>query len=318
MKAFQIRPRALATGLASFVPGVVRLMNRGSGGTGSARYCYSVWLRHLVKASASGLPTRPECVAELGPGDSIGIGLAAVLSGVDQYIALDVKAHANVLRNLELFDQLVALFRSGAPIPDEQEFPRVQPRLPEYGFPLHVLTPARLSASLSEPRIQAIRAAILGEPSSIVVTYRAPWTDPSVVRAGSVDFLFSQAVLEHVEGLDATYRAMREWLRPGAHMSHSVDFSSHDLTRSWNGHWMLGDTEWRLVRGTRPYLINREPLSRHLDLLDRYRFDVVSIEKRSAETGARFRPARRFRPMDPEDACTAGVFFQARAGREGR
>jgi hypothetical protein len=313
MSAFQIKPRALATGLASFVPGVVRLMNRGSGGTGSTRYCYAVWLRHLVKAAASGIPTNHTCVAELGPGDSLGIGLAAVLSGTDCYVALDVKAHANPTRNLELFDELVALFRERAPIPGDDEFPLARPRLADYSFPSQILSGERLSASLADSRIEDIRAAILGEPSPITVTYRAPWKDPSIVRAGSVDFLFSQAVLEHVEELEDTYRAMREWLRPGGYMSHSVDFSSHDLTRSWNGHWTLSDAEWRIVRGTRPYLINRQPLSRHLGLLAKYRFDIVALEKQRVPLDKMFRPARQFHPMDPEDAQTPGVFIQARA-----
>src|SRR5215831_6082304 len=125
----QVRPRAFAAGLASFLPGASRFTNRASGGTESARYCYSVWLRHLVQAHESGLPTDPKCVAELGPGDSLGIGLAAVLCGADRYIALDAKAHANTERNLKVFDGLVRLFHDRAPIPDDSEWPLTQPKL---------------------------------------------------------------------------------------------------------------------------------------------------------------------------------------------
>lgn len=42
--------KQLIYGVASFVPGVIRLCAKGTGGTDSARYCYSVWLRHLVMA----------------------------------------------------------------------------------------------------------------------------------------------------------------------------------------------------------------------------------------------------------------------------
>src|SRR3977135_940863 len=41
--------------------------------TQSARYCYSVWLRHLVNAWQQGLHTLPEVVVELGPGSSQGV-----------------------------------------------------------------------------------------------------------------------------------------------------------------------------------------------------------------------------------------------------
>jgi len=311
--ALQIKPRALAAGLASFLPGVRALTNRASGGTGSTRYCYSVWLRHLVRAHAAGLPTDPRCVAELGPGDSLGIVLAALLSGADRCMALDVKAHADAATNLRVFEELVALFLSRTPIPEDAEFPAVQPKLADYRFPAHLLTADRLAVALDDARLDHIRAAILGQSSPIGLADMAPWNDPSVIQAGSVDFLLSQAVLEHVDDLDRTYAAMRAWMKPGAFMSHSIDFSSHNLTRSWNGHWTLGDGAWRLVRGPRLYLINREPLSSHVDYLKRHGFDLVTVEGHPAERGASFRPAKRFRRMSEQDASTRSVFVQATA-----
>ena len=82
--------RALIRGLATFIPGYVSGSPREPGGTVSPRYCYSVWLRHLVMASDGCLFEYPKTVAELGPGDSIGIGLAALISGADEYYAFDV------------------------------------------------------------------------------------------------------------------------------------------------------------------------------------------------------------------------------------
>lgn len=65
--------------MATFVPGAVRLFHRGTGGTCSARYCYAVWLRHLVLAAEHGLLDRPpRRVVEIGPGDSLGTGIAAI------------------------------------------------------------------------------------------------------------------------------------------------------------------------------------------------------------------------------------------------
>src|SRR5450631_2613031 len=88
-----------------------RIGNRaiGTGGTISGRYCYSVWLWHLVYAANSGLQTRPRVVAELGPDDSLGTGIAALLSGAEQYFALDAVSHANAEHNLGILDELVAL-----------------------------------------------------------------------------------------------------------------------------------------------------------------------------------------------------------------
>jgi hypothetical protein len=125
--------------------------------------------------------------------------------------------------------------------------------------------------------------------------------------------LLSQAVLEHVDDLERTYQAMRVWVKPDAFLSHSIDFSSHNLTRSWNGHWTLNDSTWKVVRGTRPYLINREPLSYHLGLLSKYGFALVHLDKQQALVDRAFRAARRFRGMDRVDLSTRGAFVQAKA-----
>jgi len=271
-------------------------------------------MRHLVKADAAGIPTVRPCVAELGPGDSLGAGLAAILSGAGRYIALDAKSHANPEQNLRIFEELLLLFRRREPIPDDIEFPLVRPKLRDYCFPSHILSEDRLSFTLSETRIDEIRAAIVGGPTSgISLEYRAPWTDPSVVVSGSVDFLFSQAVLEHVDDLETTYKAMRAWVKADGFLSHSIDFTSHNITRSWNGHWTLNDPAWRIVRGTRPYLINREPLSRHLALLSKYGFELVNVDKQQASADPSLRLAKRFSDMHRDDMSTRGAFVQARA-----
>jgi hypothetical protein len=264
-----------------------------------------------VRARDAGLQTNPACVAELGPGDSLGIGLAALLSGTDRYIALDVKSHANPDSNLAVFDELVGLFDFRTPIPDDVEFPLVQPTLADYRFPHDILSNDRLAIALAKPRLAQIRAAIMGDPSAIALAYKAPWNDPGIIESGCVDFLLSQAVLEHVEDVEITYKAMRTWMKRGASMSHSVDFSCHGLTRDWNGHWMLGDFSWRVVRGTRRYLINREPLSTHLDMLAKYGFQPVSIERRRADISDTFQPAKKFEALTEEDTSTRGAFVQA-------
>ena len=76
----------------------------GTGGTNSDRYCYSVWLRHLILLNKNGLTKCPQSVAEIGPGDSIGMGIAALISGADEYYAFDIIPHANIEMNLKIFE----------------------------------------------------------------------------------------------------------------------------------------------------------------------------------------------------------------------
>ena len=99
-----------------------RKSRASTGGTDTARYCYSVWLRHLVTLNMYGFRITGARVGELGPGDSIGIGLAALLSGAAQYVGLDIvpfSAKANLER---IFDELVQLYSRREPIPDNDDF----------------------------------------------------------------------------------------------------------------------------------------------------------------------------------------------------
>lgn len=310
-------PKAVVYGLCTFLPfiGTYLLGPRearrrcGIGGTPSARYCYGVWLRHLIHAQNCGLSGIPETVAELGPGGSIGCGLAALLSGCARYYALDVVKKVSVEDNLRVFDELVELFRLRSSIPDDHEFPEIYPLLESYDFPSSILDDESLSKALEERRIKRIRDAIAG---GRMITYRAPWSDPAVIPERSVDLIYSQAVLEHVDDLSTTYRCMHHWIKPGGYVSHTIDFRSHGMSDAWNGHWVCSDLLWKVIRGRRSYLINREPCSTHMELLREYGFAVRrQIATPAVSAIHRSDLSRRFRGMHDSDLTTSRVFVVA-------
>ncbi|MDQ6670139.1 MAG: methyltransferase domain-containing protein [Chloroflexota bacterium] len=310
-----IKPTAV--GLLTHVPGFCRLITR-TGGTDNPRYCYSVWLRHLVTVNDHhllvGVPPR---VAEIGPGDSIGIGLAALLSGVRQYSAIDIARLANSERNLSILRQLITLFKERAAIPDEREFPLVSPRLESYQFPASLVTDAMLESSLSEARIQAIADAVTtattsDAPSRPIITYVAPWTKIDILPAASFDLIYSQAVLEHVDQLDQMYAAMHAWLKPGGVMSHDIDFSHHRIGPLWNSHWSYSRRVWRLIRGRRAWLLNRQPHSRHLEIIRRSGFELVAdVSTRRTVGLKRSDLASEFADMSDDDLVTSESYVLA-------
>jgi SAM-dependent methyltransferase len=314
--------RRILFNLITFVPGAdalppvqahLRRRSRGAEAAKSARYCYSVWLRHLVMAAENGLATDARVVAELGPGASLGAGLAALLCGAEQYYAFDVVEHTETQRNLSVFDDMVELLRARTPIPDEKEFPLVCPRLKSYAFPHALLTEARLESALTDTRVARIRRSLedVRSPGSMI-QYRAPWTGDKVLQAESVDLVFSQAVFEHVDDLQMAYQAMWRWLRPGGFVSHTIDFRSHGWSGDWDGHWRLSDLQWALVRGKDVWSINREPWSTHERLLTSQGFRVVALQyERMKPTHGRQRLARRFSDMREEDRSVSGIFCQA-------
>lgn len=308
----KLKLKAVVAGLATYIPSYDYL--RPTGGTDSARYCYSVWLRHLILGHADGLhSSMPKVVAELGPGDSIGIGLAALLSGAEQYYALDLVRYTDLKNNLAVFDELVRLFKNREPVPGDDEFPLLRPKLDFYAFPKYLLNDESLSASLDPKRIEEIWSSIeQSDSKSQMIVYQAPWDDPEVIQDGAVDMIYSQAVLEHVDDLPGVYRAMRRWLKPSGIMSHQIDFKCHGKADSWNGHWTYSDILWNVVVGRQPYLLNREPHSTHIRLLRENEFHIVrNAVSYSASELRRSQLARRYRELSDEDLTTSGAFILA-------
>jgi hypothetical protein len=310
-----IKLNSLVVGMATYVPGLRHLTGRKTGGTVSARYCYSVWLRHLSMLHGCALPTKFETTAELGPGDSLGIGLAAILSGAERYLALDAIQYANNSLNLQIFEELIALFRTQAPIPDDAEFPLVQPPLPSYAFPSDVLTSVRLEAALNPKRLELIRAFI-SSPATTAradapICYIAPW-EPGMIRDATVDLVLSQSVLEYPQDLAGIYAEMCCWLKRGGVMSHEIDFKSIGITTEWNGHWSCSDAVWRLAAGRRRHTLNREPHSTHISLLEKMGCRIVRDERIIRPSGiTRAQLAPRFRYLTDEDLITSSALIQA-------
>ena len=116
-------------------------------------------MKHLTMLWENGMQSMPHTLAELGPGDSIGIGLSAMLSGFDNYYALDVVEYSNTEFNLKIFDELVELFKTRAAGPGDG-WPDYSHHLDTRRFPSHILTDDVLKETLSEHRIKLIRDAI--------------------------------------------------------------------------------------------------------------------------------------------------------------
>ena len=281
----------------------------------STRYCYSVWLRHLKYLHANGAGSVPDTVAELGPGDSLGVGLAALLTGSRRYYAFDVERAAASTWNLPMVNALVELLKNRSPIPDQFEFPEVYPILGSYEFPSEILTSELLARSLAPERVAAIRNAEInpGQCGSVEIHYRVPWVDEKVIEPATVDLVFSQAVLEHVDDLETCYRAIAAWLKPGGYSSHQIDLSSHDLADEWNGHWACSLWTWDLVRSGLPYLVNRKPCSAHLQLLARNNLVLVTCVPLIRNDGLkRHQLNQDFQHVTEDDLKTAGAYLLSR------
>lgn len=306
----------LLKGMASYFPGLLKMFLKGTGGTNLSRYCYSVWLRHMVMADKNGLSTCPHVLAELGPGDSLGTGLAAMLCGTDKYYGFDVIRYANNQQNIQIFEELITMFKNRENIPDEKEFPMLRPYLDKYDFPQHILTEQRLAQSLQPDRIESIRQALKHpdehENSNIAISYYVPWDDNSIIKEQSVDMVITQGVMQLIENLPAAYEALSKWLKPGGYMSHETDFTAFRAAEKWNGYWAYSPLLWKLIKGKRQNLVSRAPHSEHIHLMKKNQFKIICDNTIKDDTGiSRCEIAPQFQYLSDEDLCTSGAFIQA-------
>lgn len=303
-------------GLLTWIPGVQpAFFNRTAGrGTGSAQYCYGVWLKHLTLLGHHGMGRTPETVLEVGPGESLGTGVAALLCGTQKYAAVDVVRHSNAERTKAVLHELIPLLRSRAPRP-AKGWPDYDALLDERLFPSSILTDNRLALAMAPERIAEIEEAVarLDSAAQHPMLRYTTWQEPSPVADGQVDLLFSHVVLCIVDDLEHLYARFGRWVRPGGWMSHQTDFLSRGITPEWNGHLQFGEAAWRVIRGRRPFFTNRACLSTHLALADRHGFDAVAVLKRGADGGIdRSRLAPRWQGISDEDLNCAHAFIIAR------
>ena len=316
-------PKVILTGLLSYTPlwnlrG--KLVKARIGGASSASYCYGVWLKHLAAAYDCGLREVPEVVLELGPGESVGVGLAALLCGASRYLAVDVVKHASTELNLQVFQELVALFKRGQEIPDDTEFPYMESKFEQNISPRFILDRDRIEFCLSDQRIQSISDALMrpSPANPISISYISPAYADSIIRSNSAGMIISHAVMEHVDNLEAAYCSMYTWLGSEGIMSHQIDFTSHDLSEYWNGHWTFSNLVWKLIRGKKSYLLNREPFSTHIKLQHKVGFKVLKAIRIENHDGVdRKKLSPQFVDMSEQDFCTSSALIVSTKNKPG-
>lgn len=173
---------------------------------------------------------------------------------------------------------------------------------------------ARLSQALEEP----------GDPAAGFRRERLEYVVRPNGTSGltaAVDLVYSRAVLEHVNDLEATFDDMVRAMRPGAHAIHLVDLRSHGLHERnpldflCPAPWM-----WDLMFSAKG-VPNRWRIDRYRAALARLPVDVIALEptyRARPEDIAAVRPrlAAPFRGLPDEDLAWLGFWlvFRKRGG----
>ena len=209
---------------------------------------------------------------------------------------------------------MVTLFESRAPRltkgwPDFDEY------LNEKLFPDHILTDELLKASLSKERVATIRNTLknpIYQKDEVSIKYMVPWSDDNIIETDSVDVILSHSVLEHVADLESTYRALYSWLKPKGRMTHQIDFTSHGISEKWDGYREYSEFLWKIVLGKRPYLINRQPHSVHINLMRKIGLTIICDLIMNRTDGIqRSDLSKSWNDIADDDLICSGAFIQA-------
>jgi predicted SAM-dependent methyltransferase len=205
-----------------------------------------MYFNHKSILSRAGCEFPVGRLVEIGPGDSIGIGLMALIEGTSKYYALDAIEHADKLGNIKMLGNL------------------------KYQF-------EKLGTTLNPKIFKQIEFDILTtESHESNIKYYAPWYDSNAIKEESVDLIISNAVMEHVLDLETIYKNTFKWLKPGGYVSHIIDYTAHEFSNIWYQHWEYSKPFWKFLMHGRKYPMNRMPHSFHEKCLLNAGFEVFT------------------------------------------
>ena len=240
--------RPILGGILSYIPGLYSWWDgrRPTGNSYTSAYSKSIWKYHLKNYQKfSEKHNKPKIVAEFGTGASIGSLIAALKDDIKLVVGLDLIPYANnYCLNKKLVDEIIPF----------NKYPELNKKT--------TLEIKNLMHSGSESAIK----------------YFAPWTDKSIIPSEYIEFIYSHSVLEHIDFPENAYREMFRILKKDGLMSHKIDHSSHKITKSWNGHYAINDFWWRIIRGRKPYLLNRLTPAEHKKIIINSGFKIIHEE----------------------------------------
>jgi SAM-dependent methyltransferase len=228
-------------------------------------------------------------VLEVGPGDSLGTGLLALAKGAASYCAIDRFA---VEFDLAVERRVFLALMAGLTEEERRRVSSVIAILPD-------------AYRVDESRFRYLNSVGLEDAGCLLAR-------------GSVDVIFSNAVLEHVADVGGSIASMRSLLRPGGIMLHDVDLRSHHVGFERHPMQILEYPDWLWHAMTShtgdP---NRARLPQYLEHLRncgfvdvqvqvQQRFDAEMIER------VRSRLARSFREVPVDDLEVAVFLLSAR------
>jgi|WetSurMetagenome_2_1015567.scaffolds.fasta_scaffold316530_1 hypothetical protein len=267
--------KAILKGIITFIPGVsfftniVKKKTKHSGA--NAEFCYSLWLSILVHLKENGINPDFEKVGELGSGGSAGVGICALLTGTNQFYALEIEDHFDLENNLKLLDEIVSLLQNETMI--SQTIDQLNIRINDNQFPSDLIKPRYIDNDFINEIREDINSFGI---NSRHLHFIYNWQEKPSLK---LDLVLSRAVMEHVAEPKFVYKQLLFNLNKCSYMFHDIEFHSHGITGKTGRYMEINSFVWQIIYGKRDYFLNRWNLDKHLYSLKKFGFEIVKVNK---------------------------------------
>lgn len=114
--------------------------------------------------------------------------------------------------------------------------------------------------------------------NSIVKIIKEPCKLDAVIPANSVEFMFSNAVLEHVDDVDGLFIQTKVVLKKGAYAWHQVDLRDHRPNTDSLDFLQYSDDEWLNINRLEAEYVNRLRVPDYIKSIERAELTVNSFD----------------------------------------
>lgn len=246
-------------GILTYIPGLGVFLDKKKGKSrhsgSDASFAYSLWFSMLVLFNEKKIDVNYSKIGEVGNGGSLGVAFCALLTGVKEYCSFEIRTYIDFTEQKKLLNDVYQLLKEKTPI---TRYANLNISIENANLPYNFIKTTPLEQ-------EKIYNELLSDLNNQLINSKYIKLIPDWENQGSLNltFIFSRAVMEHVNNPAHAYSAIANHLKSGGYMLHDIEFHSHGLTKTLTGHYEIQEFLWKIISGKRQFFLNRFKLNDH-------------------------------------------------------
>lgn len=254
---------SLIKGILTYVPGIgayIEKKKEKSHHSGSdANFAFSLWFSIMILLKEKSINVDYSKIGEVGNGGSLGVAFCALLAGSKEYYSFELRTHISLNEQKKMLHNIYRLLKEKTAI---KRYSNLNIPIDNNSFPDTLIQ----TTSFEQERIYS---ELLIDIDNKLTNSKYIKLIPDWEKQNSLNlsFIYSRAVMEHVNCPANVYDSIAKHLKHGGHTFHDIELHSHGITDSMNGHIKIPNYLWILIHGNRKYFLNRYKWNDHIKSL---------------------------------------------------